>query len=222
MEANPLVPDILFAVGVVEISRSVVTTWVLMALLAVLAMLAMRNARVRARPIQAVAEILVDAIAAQIKEIIGRNPWPFVPLLGSLFLFIASANLATVVPGGSPPTGHIETPAALALIVFFSVHYYGVRARGLRGYLRRYAQPSLFLAPLNILSELTRTFSLMIRLFGNMISHEFVIAIVLFLAGLFLPIPFLLLGILIGLVQAYIFTVLAAVYIGAAVGSIET
>lgn len=222
METSPLVPDILFTLGPVGISRSVVTTWVLMGLLVTLSALALHKARIRARPMQAFAEILVDTVSGQIRDIIGRDPWPFVPLLGSLFIFIASANLAAVVPGGSPPTGHIETPAALAIIVFFSVHVFGIRARGLRNYLRRYAQPSIFLLPLNILSELTRTFSLMIRLFGNMMSHEFVIAIVLFLAGLLVPIPFLLLGILIGLVQAYIFTVLAAVYIGAAVGSIET
>ncbi len=222
METSPLVPDILFSLGPVAISRAVVTTWVLMAVITGLAVVAMRAAGVRAGRMQAVAEILVDTIASQIKEIIGREPWPFIPLLGTLFIFIASANLAAVFPGGTPPTGHIETPAALAIIVFFSVHFYGIRARGLGRYLRRYAEPSVFLIPLNILSELTRTFSLMIRLFGNMMSHEFVIAIVLFLAGLFLPIPFLLLGILIGLVQAYIFTVLAAVYIGAAVGSIET
>lgn len=222
MEANPLVPDILFHLGPVGISRSVVTTWVLMAALAALAAIAMRDARVRARPLQAVVEVLVDTIADQVRQIIGRDPWPFVPLLGTLFIFITAANLAAVVPAGSPPTGHIETPAALALIVFMSVHYHGIRMRGLRAYFKRYAEPSVFLFPLNILSELTRTFSLMVRLFGNMMSHEFVIAIVLFLAGLFLPIPFLLLGVLIGVIQAYIFTVLAAVYIGAAVGSIET
>jgi F-type H+-transporting ATPase subunit a len=142
--------------------------------------------------------------------------------LGTLFIFLCLANLAAILPGAKPPTGRIETPAALAAIVFFSVHFYGIQSRGLRQYLRRYAEPNVLLMPLNILSELTRTFSLMIRLFGNMMSHEFVIAIVVFLAGLFLPIPFMLLGILIGIIQAYIFTILAAVYIGAAVGAVET
>jgi F-type H+-transporting ATPase subunit a len=122
------------------------------------------------------------------------------------------------VPGAKPPTGHIETPAALAGIVFLSVHFFGIRSLGGLDYFKRYIKPNPLLLPLNVLSEITRTFSLMIRLFGNIMSHEFVLAIVLFLAGLLLPIPFMLLGILIGIIQAYIFTVLAAVFIGAAVG----
>ena len=131
------------------------------------------------------------------------------------------ANLSAIVPGTAPPTGHLETPAVLAVIVFFSVHYFGIRARGVVEYARRYTKPNVLLLPLNVLSEITRTFSLMIRLFGNIMSHEFILAIVVFLAGLLLPIPFMLLGILIGVIQAYIFTVLAAVFIGAAVGSLE-
>ncbi|RME97507.1 MAG: F0F1 ATP synthase subunit A, partial [Alphaproteobacteria bacterium] len=128
---------------------------------------------------------------------------------------------SAVVPGVSPPTGHIETPAALALVVFLSVHIIGVRMRGVRDYLHHYLEPSPLLLPLNILSELTRSFSLMVRLFGNMMSHEFVLGIVVVLAGLFVPVPFMLLGILIGVVQAYIFAVLATVYIGAALGAVE-
>ncbi|NQU70229.1 MAG: F0F1 ATP synthase subunit A, partial [Rhodospirillales bacterium] len=135
---------------------------------------------------------------------------------------LVCANLAAIVPGLKPPTGHLETPAALAAIVFFSIHYFGVRSRGVVDYVRRYTKPNLLLFPLNVLSEITRTFSLMVRLFGNMMSHEMVIAIIVFLAGLLLPIPFMLLGILIGLIQAYIFTVLAAVFIGAAVGTVES
>ena len=119
------------------------------------------------------------------------------------------------------PTSKLETPAALALIVFFSVHYFGIRARGLRGYLASFAKPKLIMLPLNILSELTRTFSLMLRLFGNIMSGEFIIALIVALAGLFVPIPLMALEILIGIVQAYIFTVLAAVFIGAAADTFE-
>lgn len=221
MELNPLIPDILFHIGPVPISRAVVTTWVIMAFMFAFAFVAFRSSPQTEGPAASVLEIVVEGIADQIEEIIGRNPWPFMPLLGSLFLFIALANLAAIIPGGSPPTGHIETPAALALIVFGSVHFYGIRERGVTAYLRHYVQPNWLLLPLNFLSELTRTFSLMIRLFGNMMSHEFVIAIVLVLAGLFVPIPFMFLGILIGLVQAYIFTILATVYIGAAISGRE-
>lgn len=221
MGASPLAPDILFHIGPVPISRAVATTWAIIAFLMAFLRIALRHPSVSPGPVQAALEIVVTTIATQLREILGRDPWPFMPLLGSLFLFLVLANLAAVLPGATPPTGHIETPAALALIVFLSVHFYGVRARGGWKYLRHYVEPNPFLLPLNILSELTRTFSLMIRLFGNMMSHEFVIAIVVFLAGLLVPIPFLLLGILIGIIQAYIFTVLATVYIAAAVGAVE-
>jgi F-type H+-transporting ATPase subunit a len=146
---------------------------------------------------------------------------PFVPVLGTLFIFLAFANVLGVVPGVRPPTASLETAAALALIVFLAVHVYGLRRRGLRAYLGSYAKPTIVMLPLNILSEVTRTFSLMVRLFGNVLSGEFVIATVLALAGLFVPIPLMALEILIGLIQAYIFTVLAAVFIGAGIGSIE-
>ena len=221
MDTSPLAPEILFQLGPVPISRAVTTTWAIMLALAGFLAVALGSPSRDPGPVQAALEILVTAIAAQLREILGRDPWPFLPILGSLFIFLVLANLAAVLPGATPPTGHIETPAALALIVFLSVHVYGIRARGGWKYLRHYLEPNPFLLPLNVLSEVTRTFSLMIRLFGNMMSHEFVIAIVVFLAGLLVPIPFLLLGILIGLIQAYIFTVLATVYIAAAVGAVE-
>lgn len=221
METSPLAPDILFHFGPVPISRPVVTTWAIMAVLTGVSWLGLRRASIRPATLQTVLEIVVETIAKQVSDIIRRDPWPYLPLLGTLFVFLIFANLSAIVPGMKPPTGHIETPAALAAIVFLSVHFFGIRSRGLGEYLRHYTQPSVLLLPLNVLSEITRTFSLMVRLFGNMMSHEFVIAIVVFLAGLFLPIPFMLLGILIGIIQAYIFTVLAAVFIGAAVGSVE-
>lgn len=222
METNPLAADILFSLGPVPISRAVVTTWIIMGVLVLGSAVILRKPKLRAGPAQTMLEILVETLGRQIREILNRDPGPFLPILGTLFIFLVVANLATVVPGATPPTGHIETPAALAAIVFVSVHVFGLRARGLPRYLRHYVQPNPVMLPLNVLSEMTRTFSLMIRLFGNMMSHEFVIAIVVFLAGLFVPVPFMLLGILIGIIQAYIFTVLATVYIGAAVGSVES
>ncbi len=221
METSPLAPDILLHLGPVPISRPVVTTWIIMAVLSAVSWLGLRRSGVRANTLQTVLEIVVETLAKQVSDIIRRDPWPYLPLLGTLFIFLVFANLSAVVPGMKPPTGHIETPAALAAIVFLSVHYFGIRSRGVLKYARRYIRPNPLLLPLNVLSEVTRTFSLMVRLFGNIMSHEFVIAIVAFLAGLLLPIPFMLLGILIGIIQAYIFTVLAAVFIGAAVGSVK-
>lgn len=218
METNPLAPDILFTLGPAPVSRAVVTTWVIMAVLTVVSWAGGRRAGAHAGALQTALEILVETLEKQVREILRRDPWPYLPLLGALFIFIATANLAAVIPGAKPPTGHIETPAALAAVVFLSAHYFGIRALGGAAYLRRYIKPSPLLLPLNVLSEITRTFSLMIRLFGNMMSHEFVLAIVVFLAGLLVPVPFMLLGVMIGLIQAYIFTVLAAVFIGAAVG----
>lgn len=217
METNPLGPDILFNIGIVPISRAVVTTWCIMAGLTLACWLGLRRPRMEAGPLQAVLEVIVEAMDKQLGEVVRIGTGTYLPLLGTLFLFLVTANLSAVVPGMKPPTAHLETPAALAIIVFLSVHYFGVRARGLGPYLKHYTRPNILLLPLNVLAEITRTFSLMIRLFGNMMSHEFVITMVVFLAGLLLPIPFMLLGVLIGIIQAYIFTILAAVFIGAAV-----
>ncbi len=219
MHINPLKTETLFYLGPVPITDAVVTTWVIMALLVLIAWLGLRKMTVDASPLQTALEVLVETFTGQIGEIMGKKSARFVPLIGTLFLFLVFANLSAVVPSAKAPTAHIETPAALAVIVFLSVHFFGVRSRGWHAYLSHYTRPNILLLPLNVLSEITRTFSLMIRLFGNMMSHEFVLAIVAFLAGLFVPIPFLALGVLIGLIQAYIFTVLAAVYIGAAVSN---
>ena len=222
MDTSPLAADVLFHIGPVPIGTPVLTTWAIMALLVLISWLGLRRADIHPGKLQMVLEILVETIASQIEEVFQRDARPYLPLLGTLFIFLVFANLSAVVPGARPPTGHIETPAALAAIVFLSVHYYGVESRGLRGYLGHYTRPNLMLLPLNVLSEITRTFSLMVRLFGNIMSHEIVIGIIALLAGLLLPIPFLLLGILIGLIQAYIFTVLAAVFVGAAVSGAES
>jgi len=216
MQPSPLESVVLFHVGPVAVTRPVVTTWGIMLLLTLASWVVTRRLEQRPGRRQAAIEILVSGIAGQIKEIIGKDARPFLPLLGTLFIFLAAANVSGVLPGVEAPTGKLETPAALALIVFFSVHYFGVCARGPLGYLASFAQPKLIMLPLNLVSEVTRTFSLMVRLFGNVMSGEFVLALVVALAGLFVPIPLMVLEILVGLVQAYIFTVLATVFIGAA------
>ena len=138
-----------------------------------------------------------------------RDPAPFRPLIGTLFLFILVANWSSLVPGVEPPTAHLETDAALALLVFVAVDL--LRHRGARagGYLKTFAEPDLVMIPLNIVEQITRTFSLIVRLFGNVMSGVFVIGIVLSLAGLLVPIPLMALDLLTGAVQAYIFAVLA-------------
>ena len=220
MQPSPLTSIIIFHLGPVAITRPVVTTWVIMLALTVVCRLVTRRRALHPDRRQIVLEIVVTGIAHQIEDVIRKDARPYLPLLGTLFIFLVTANLSAVLPGVEAPTSKIETPAALALIVFFSVHYFGVRARGLAGYLASFAEPKLIMLPLNIISEVTRTFSMMVRLFGNVMSGEFVIALVVALAGLFVPIPLMALEILVGLVQAYIFTVLATVFIGAALGPV--
>lgn len=221
MESSPLVSTVLFHVGPVPITEPVVTTWVIMLVLAGAGYLATRHLQSRPDRRQMVLEAIVDGLAGQIREVLHRDARPLLPLVATLFIFLVTANLSGVLPGVQAPTARLETPAALALIVFFSVHYFGIRSLGVLGYLASFAKPKLIMLPLNVLSEITRTFSLMVRLFGNVMSGEFVIALILALAGLFVPIPFMALEILLGLVQAYIFTILATVFIGAAIGGGE-
>jgi F-type H+-transporting ATPase subunit a len=220
MAQSPLTTTVLFHIGPVNITRPVVTTWAIMAVLAVVSRLVTLRLAMRPRRGQAILELVVTGITGQIEEVIRKQPRPFLPLLGTLFIFLVSANLSGVLPGVEAPTAKLETPAALALIVFIAVHFYGVRSRGVFGYMASFAEPKLIMLPLNIVGEVTRTFSMMVRLFGNVMSGEFVIALVIGLAGLFVPVPLMALEILVGLVQAYIFSVLAAVFIGAAVGDV--
>lgn len=221
MQASPLATVVLFRLGSVAVTRPVATIWAIMAVLALGSCIVSRRLALHPDRRQAMVELIVTGIAGQIEEVIRKDPRPLLPLLGTLFLFLVAANLSDLPPGVEAPTGEIETPAALALIVFAAMHYYGIRAQGLFGYLASFARPKLIMLPLNIVSEVTRTFSLMVRLFGNVMSGEFVIALVVALAGLFVPIPLMALEILVGLVQAYIFTILATVFIGAAIGDSE-
>jgi F-type H+-transporting ATPase subunit a len=217
---SPLISTLLFRVGPVPITRPVVTTWVIMAVLAAACRVVTRRLALLPQGRQVLLEGIVVGMTTQIQAVTRKDARPLLPLLGTLFIYLVIANLSGVLPGVEAPTGRIETPAALAIVVFFSVHYFGIRARGLRGYLAGFAEPKLIMLPLNVLAEVTRTFSLMVRLFGNVMSGEFIIGLVVALAGLFVPIPFMALEILVGLVQAYIFTVLATVFIGAAAGSV--
>jgi len=214
---SPLTSAILVSFGPVHLTRPVVTTWVLMAVLAGLAAFLGR----RLAPVPGRGQIMLEAILTvaedQIRDVMRLDPRPYLPLIVTLFLFLATANLSGLVPGFQAPTATLETPAALALIVLFAVQMFGIRAHGIAGYLAEFLKPSPVMLPLNLIEEVTRTFSLMVRLFGNVMSGEFVIALVLALAGLFVPVPLMALELLLGLVQAFIFTILATVFIGAAV-----
>jgi F-type H+-transporting ATPase subunit a len=214
---SPLTTTVLFTIGPVPISETVAVTWGLMGALAIGSWLATRSLMLMPSRTQAVLEIIVEAVENQIQSTIRVAPGPYVPLIGTLFLFILAANWSSLIPGIEPPTAHIETDVALGLIVFLAIVYFGIRARGFGGYLKTFAEPTIVMIPLNAVETFTRTFSMIVRLFGNIMSAVFIIGIILSLAGLLVPIPLMALDLLIGAIQAYIFSVLAIVFIGSAV-----
>ncbi len=215
---SPLTLDPLFFVGPVPITEPVIVTWAIMLLLACFGYLATRRLTLLPSRTQAVLEMIVEAIDGQIRDTMQVDPRPYRALIGSIFIYVLVANWSSLVPGVEPPTARLETDAALALVVFAATIGYGLKTRGVSGYLKTFAEPSWVMIPLNVIEQITRTFSLIVRLFGNVMSGVFVIGIVLSLAGLLVPIPLMALDLLTGAVQAYIFAVLATVFIGAAIG----
>lgn len=207
--------------GFIVINATLVFTWVGMAILIGGSWLITRNLSTgRTLPArQGILEALVSLIQGQIEDVMLRKPGPFMPFIGGLFLFIVTLNLLSIFPGYRSPTGSLSTTSALAVCVFFAVPMYGVRERGIREYLKQYLQPTFFMLPFNIFGELSRTLAMAVRLFGNIMSGEMIIAILLMLVPLFLPVVMQIFGLLVGVIQAYIFSVLAAVYIASAMSS---
>lgn len=218
MTRSPLELAPLFRLGPVPITSPVITTWSIMLAALLFSLLVTRRLDLAPGKLQASVELVIDAIDHQLRDVLQRDPTPFRGIVGTIFLFILVANWSSLLPGVEAPTAHLETDAALALTVLAATGYFGVGARGAGGYLRSFAQPSWAMIPLNIVEQITRTFSLVVRLFGNIMSGVFVIGIVLSLAGLFVPIPLMALELLTGAVQAYIFAILGCVFIAAAVG----
>jgi F-type H+-transporting ATPase subunit a len=201
--------------GFVSINETIVFTWVVMAVLIILGWLSARRLSVEP-PLsrsQNLFETIISYMQSQIREIAQMNPDRYLPFSGTLFLFISVANLLDIVPGYRTPTSSISTTAALAICVFFAVPIYGIAQSGIVGYLKHYAEPTVLMLPFHIIGEFSRTLAMAVRLFGNMMSETILIAILLTIAPLFLPVLLELLGLLIGQVQAYIFAVLATVYI---------
>jgi len=212
-----LEPGVVFVMWGVPVTITVVTTWGLIAVLSGLAVVARRNIHERPAHWQAVAQYGLSALQRMLTEVTGAQGEQYVPLVGTVALFILLANLISVLPFIEAPTADINTPFALAVIVFFSVHYYGIRELGVWTYLKKFAQPVWVLLPINILGNVTRTLSLAVRLFGNMISHQIIVAILLVILPLVVPVLLEIFGLFVGVLQAYIFTILTIVYIGGAV-----
>jgi F-type H+-transporting ATPase subunit a len=218
MIESPLSMPVVCRLGPIPLTAPVLVTWGIMAALAGGSWVLTRRLALRPSRVQTVLEFVVDGIAGQVHDTVRLAPRSYLPLIGTLFLFILTANWSSLVPGIEPPTAHIETDAALALIVFGAIVWFGIRARGIVGWLAGFAEPNLLMVPLNLIESITRTFSLVVRLFGNVMSGVFVIGVVLSLVGLLVPVPLMALELLTGAVQAYIFSVLATVFIGGAVG----
>ncbi|MDA8592368.1 F0F1 ATP synthase subunit A [Planctomycetota bacterium] len=205
--------------GFVKLNATIVFTWALMLLLAVGAKLITRRLSDDLKPSrwQGLLEIIVIGIVKQIETVGLQQPKRYIGFLGTLFLFVAAASLCTVVPGYEPPTGSLSTTVALALCVFVAVPWFGIQEQGLGGYLSSYVEPTFIMLPFNIISEVSRTLALAVRLFGNMMSGAMIVGILLTITPFLFPIVMTVLGLLTGMVQAYIFAILAAVYIAAAI-----
>ena len=204
--------------GLFKLNATIVFTWALMLALAIGAKLITRKLSrdLQRSRWQNLLEIVVTGMEKQIEEVGLVPPKKYLPFLGTLFLFVATAALCTILPGFEPPTGSLSTTAALALCVFVAVPLFGIEEQGLGGYLKSYVEPTVIMLPFNIISEISRTLALAVRLFGNMMSGAMIIAILLTITPFIFPIFMTALGLLTGMVQAYIFSILAAVYIAAA------
>jgi len=202
-------PQVAFYIGSLPIYDTTVSTWVMIALLAVVFWLLRRRRSV-------VLEMVVEFLSGFISDMMGRSAGPYLPVLGTLCIFIAVANVIGAVPMVVTPTKDLNTAVAMALVVFFSVHYFGIRELGPRAYIKQFASP-IFMLPLQLISEVSRTLSLSMRLFGNVISGEIIVAVIFALIPIIAPLPLQMFAMFQGLLQAYIFTVLASVYVGAAV-----
>lgn len=217
-----ITPDkvIVFSFGGLELNATIFWTWVVMLLLVVGAIAATRGVKDELVPSrwQLMLEVIVAEMRNQIRNVAQADPGRYLPFVGSLFLFIAVANVLTIVPGYHPPTGSLSTTTALAVCVFVAVPLYGIAERGLLGYLKNYVQPTPFMLPFNIIGELSRTLALAIRLYGNAMSGAVIVGILISVAPFVFPVVMRLLGLLTGLIQAYIFAVLAMVYIASATG----
>jgi F-type H+-transporting ATPase subunit a len=217
MEGRGFSSPTLFHLGPIAVTGTVLYSVIASSVLIAFALLVRLGLGRRPSGWPVVAELVVEHFEDLMRDMFGCDPRPYTPLIVTLALFIGTANLLGLVPGLHSPTADFSTTAALAVLVFFAVPIYGIRARGVRGYLGHYLEPSPLLLPFEIITEFTRTLALAVRLFGNVMSEELVIAVLLSLAGLLVPVPIMMLAVLTSVVQAYIFAVLTVVYLSAAV-----
>ncbi|HOK07449.1 MAG TPA: F0F1 ATP synthase subunit A [Syntrophales bacterium] len=218
-------PDqvILFTWGFVTVNATLVYTWLIMAFLVAGSYLVTGQLSTdrQVSRWQNVLEVIVSGIRSEIGDMVKEGADSYLVFIGTVFLFILASNLFTFIPGYVAPTSSLTTTAALAIMVFFAVPLYGITKQGILGYLKEYFQPNFIFFPFHVMGEFSRTLALAVRLFGNLMSHEKVVAILLAVTPLLFPVVMQVLGLLIGLIQAYIFAILAMVYIASATQSHE-
>jgi len=203
------------------ITETVLTTWAIMLVLGIGSWLSTRRLALSPGPWQVAVEGVVSTVEEAVAEVLPEYARLVMPVVATFWIFIVFANLVGLVPGLHGPTGDLSLTAALAVVVFLSVHYFGIRIHGLKGYLHHYVEPNPVLLPFHVVSEISRTVALAVRLFGNIFSLELAALLVLLVAGLLVPVPLLLLHVVEALVQAYIFGMLALVYIAGGVQSLD-
>jgi len=213
MEGSDILASVVFQFGPVVVTSTVVTTWLLMAVLGLFAWITTRHLATEPGPLQTALEGVVASIEQAVAAAAPQQAQQLTPFIGTLWVFLVIANLSGLIPGVHSPTRDLSATAALAILVFLSVHWFGIRTQGLRRYLRHYLTPSPILLPFHLISEVTRTIALAVRLFGNMMSLEMTALLILLVAGFLAPIPILMLHIVEALVQAYIFGMLALIYV---------
>jgi F-type H+-transporting ATPase subunit a len=206
-------PETVFTLGPVDVTDTVITTWLVMAGIIVMTWLLTRRLSLQPSLPQEIVESCCEAVEKTVKDVIPIDPWLVVPVLGTIWIFIGISNLTGLLPGLKTPTSDINTTFAFAVISFSLTHVYGIATQGLKRYLAHYREPTLLLLPFTMIAEVTRTLALAVRLFGNMLSGEMIALILLGVVGFLVPIPFTMLHIVIALIQAYIFGILTLVFI---------
>jgi len=213
MEDIGILANVVFQIGPVAITSTVITTWLLMAVLGLFAWISTRHLATEPGPLQTALEGVVASIEQAVAAVAPQQAQQLMPFIGTLWVFLVIANLSGLIPGVHSPTRDLSATAALAILVFLSVHWFGIRTQGLKRYLRHYLTPSPILLPFHLISEVTRTIALAVRLFGNIMSLEMTALLILLVAGFLAPVPILMLHIVEALVQAYIFGMLALIYV---------
>ena len=211
--------ETIFSIGPVSITGSILTSWAIMLIIGLLAWFCTRHLRQTPGSLQAAVEGIVQTIENAIVAVAPEHGRQIMPFIATLWLFLVVANLAGLIPGVHSPTRDLSITFALAMLVFLSVHWFGIRTQGIKNYLHHYLTPSPILLPFHIISEITRTIALAVRLFGNIMSLEMAAMLILLVAGFLAPVPILMLHVIEALVQAYIFGMLALIYVAGAIQS---